>query len=403
MTIRPDTPMRRLLLFLAALMTVSAGSGAQAAGTTATPKPRGRGMEVRQYTLQVLTSSEAESLLVPFVPVEDGGGVWRSSGTVLTVIGTRRTLAVADSVLQSYDHPPVTLVLRFMLIEATDSAVTDPRIGEVDGELRRLLKFGGYRRLAEATSVVAETQNFTSTMAAVDRTEFTVNGGLKNVRDGRVGIGISLRSGTKGMMGVSTSPDTRQLLSTTLTVPLGQTVVLGTAAGDKGVTALILTVRPELAEGQASAPTVVTANTSMSAAKAVRNPPQVDTGTFAFRVQYGSATINGILHVFRDSLTVDSPYCTRVPHSRVSSSLWGSFNCTGMPMLDDFRIGFDAWKPRERSYWSGSYTKWQPSGRECVIYTTNKEGQSVCARWQAKMVEVTVRVGDKILVLPTSP
>jgi hypothetical protein len=50
------------------------------------------------------------------------------------------------------------------------------------------------------------------------------------------------------MMGVPISPNVRQLLATSLTVPLGQTVVLGTAAGDKGVQALILTVRPEMAK-----------------------------------------------------------------------------------------------------------------------------------------------------------
>lgn len=241
--------MRRILLLLAALLTVTASSGAQVAAAAPTPKPRGLGMEVRQYTLQVLTGSEATSLLAPYVPFEDGGGVWRSGGSVISVIGTKRTLAVADSVLKSYDHPPATIVLRFMLIAATDSAVKDSRIGEVDGELRRLLKFNGYRRVGEATSVVSETQGFTSTMSTTDLFDFTVDGSVKNVRDGRLSIAIQLRSGTTGLiMGVPTSPTARQLLSTTLTVPMGQTVVLGTAAADHGFAALILTVRPELAK-----------------------------------------------------------------------------------------------------------------------------------------------------------
>jgi hypothetical protein len=38
---------------------------------------------------------------------------------------------------------------------------------------------------------------------------------------------------------------TERLLSTGLTVPVGQTVVLGSAAGKDGRRALILTVRPE--------------------------------------------------------------------------------------------------------------------------------------------------------------
>lgn len=242
--------MRRSLLLLGFLLTIAVRSDAQATtGTTVIPKPRGAGMDVRQYTLQTISTREAVSLLTPFVPFDNGGGVWASSSSVITVVGVKRTLAVADSVLKSYDHAPATLVFRFMLIVATDSAVKDPRIGEVDSELRRLLKFSGYRRLAEATTVVSEEMGFMTTASSSDLGEFTIAGTVKTVVNGRVGIMIELRGGTTGMMmGVPMSPNVRQLLSTSLTVPLGQTVVLGTAAGDKGVQALILTVRPELAK-----------------------------------------------------------------------------------------------------------------------------------------------------------
>ncbi len=241
--------MRRFLLVLAVLLTVPVFAGAQATGSAVSPKPRGAGMEVRQYTLQTMSAREAVSLLTPYVPFEDGGGVWSSTQAVVSVIGVKRTLALADSVLKLYEHAPATLVFRFMLIAATDSSVRDPRIGEVDSELRRLLKFGGYRRLAEATTIVSEQMGFTSTASTPDLGEFTISGAVKSVVDGRVGVKIELRGGTTGMvMGMPVSPSVRELLSTSLTVPLGQTVVLGTAAGDKGVQALILTVRPELAK-----------------------------------------------------------------------------------------------------------------------------------------------------------
>jgi hypothetical protein len=377
--------MRRLLLLIAVVMTVSAGSGAQATGTEATPKPRARGMEVRQYTLQVLSGSEAVSLLAPFVSVEDGGGVWRSSSTVISVIGTKRTLAVADSVLRSYDHQPVTLALRFMLIEATDSAVTDARIGEVDGELRSLLKFKGYRRLAEATSMVAENQNFTSTMSAADRSEFTVDGGVKTVRDGRVGIGISLRSGTKGMMmGAPTSPDTRQLLSTTLTVPLGQTAVLGTAASDMGVAALILTVKPELAE--------LTARQSTA--------PQSSEGTFEFKVHFGSASFDGILRVLGDSMEVESPsgYC--VSDLRQSSLEVKRFNCEGLTGVENLVLAFDIHNLRERSNWWGKLNEERTDGRQCVQYRRDPKLGNVCVEWGPKVTQVKKSVRDRIILTP---
>jgi len=393
--------MRRIVLFLSALLTFSATSSAQATGSALTPRPRGAGMEVRQYTLQVLSGSEAALLLTPFVPVGDGGGVWRSGSSVISVVGTKRTLAVADSVLKSYDHPPATLVLRFMLIAATDSAVTDPGIGEVEGELRRLLKFNGYRRLAEATSVVAETQGFTATMSAADRTEYTVDGGVKSVRDGRVGIGISLRSGTTGMMmGVPTSRDTRQLLSTALTIPLGQTVVLGTAAGDKGMAALILTVRPELAAQQSPAPAAGIGRASPSDTKTAGNVPASSEATYDFRLHYGSANFDGILRVHGDSMEVESShgYC-RADVQRASFEV-KRFDCEGLQGVEDFVLAFDVHHVSDRSRWLGSVRQQQADGRLCIMYSSDPKQKNVCVMWEPKFKEVKRGIGDRIFMTP---
>jgi hypothetical protein len=337
-------------------------------------------MEVRQYTLQILTGSEAQSLLAPFVPVEDGGGVWRSSNTVISVIGTKRTLAVADSVLKSYDHKPVTLALRFMLIEATDTAVTDARIGDVDRELRSLLKFKGYRRLADATSIVAESQNFTSTMSAADKSEFTVDGTVKTVRDGSVGIGISLRSGTKGMMmGVPTSPDTRQLLSTTLTVPLGQTAVLGTAAGDKGMAALILTVRPELAE--------LVARQSKA--------PESNERTYDLRMSFGTTRFDGSLHVLGDSLEVESLHGYCVADFRKSSLIVKRFNCEGLTGVENLVLFFNIQNLRDGSEWSGTINEEQTNGPVCI-----QTRGGVCVAWKPTIGDQSKRVGGRIILTP---
>jgi len=333
-------------------------------------------MEVRQYSLQVLTGAEATSLLAPYVPFENGGGVWRSSGSVISVIGTRRTLAVADSVLKSYDHPPATLVLRFMLIAATDSVVTDSRIGEVDGELRRLLKFNGYRRLAEATSVVSEAQAFTSTMSAADQSEFTVDGTVRSVRDGRVAMVIQLRGGT---FGAPASSFSRQLLATTLTVPVGQTVVLGTAAGDKGNAALILTVRPELAEG--------TARQSPA--------PQGSERTFEFKVHSGLASFDGILRVLGDSMTVESSHGYCVADLRQSSMEVKRFNCEGLPGVENLVLAFDVQNLRERSNWWGKTNEEQTNGSKCTQY---KGG--ACIAWTPTVGSFKKNVRDRIMLTP---
>lgn len=373
--------MRRLLLIFAALL--PAYAGAQATGTTATPKSRAPGMEVRQYTLQVLSGSDAQSLLAPFVPVEGGGGVWRSSGTVITVIGSKRTLAVADSVLKLYDHQPTTLALRFMLIEASDSAVSDGRIGEVEAELRKVLKFNGYRLMAEATALVAEAQGFTSTMSTADHAEFTVDGGVKTVREGSVGIGIALRSGTKGLlMGTPTSPDTRQLLATSLTVPIGQTAVLGTAANDKGIAALILTVRPELSGSSGAQP----------------GASQARERTFEFKVHSNAASFEGLLRVLGDSMEVEAlhGYCVYDP--RKSDKQVKRFNCEGLSGVGNVVLHFYLQNVRDASEWTGFANEEQTNGPECTQYR-----QGVCIAWKPTVNTLRKRVGGRILLKPKSP
>jgi hypothetical protein len=374
--------MRRLLFFLFALLTVSASSGAQATGTSVMSKPRGAGMGILQYRLQVLSGSEATSLLTALLPFEDGGGVWQSSPSVISVVGSKRTLAIADSVLKSYDHAPATLVFEFMLIAATDSAVSDPSIGEVDGELRQLLKFNGYRRLAQATSVVAENADFTSTLSAADLGAFTVQGGVRRIRDGRVPVQIQLRSGTtQVVMGVATSPTTRELLSTAMTVPLGQTVVLGTAAGYAGVAALILTVKPELpkmTERQSTAP----ANS---------------TGTYKFRIHSGTASFEGILHVLGDSMDVDSPDGICKPDEVSPRNLRRRFYCTGMQGVAGLQLLFDVHNLMNFSKWQGYVGEEVAAGQRCIRYSQDPPMKNACLEWQPIVKSVSRRVGDKIL------
>ena len=255
--------MRRLpsvigsLLVIAPLLggaQVAPAKSTQPARTAASVSARAPGMEAHTYSLQLLSGDDAARLLMPYVPFDGGGGLFAASSAggvrAITVVGNTRTHAVVDSVLKEMDHSPATIVFHFMLIAATDSVVNDASIGEVDGELRRLLRFNGYRRVSEATAMVAEANRFRSTMSSPELGDFTVEGSTRYVRGGRVSLEISLESGTgtPTIVGGGIVQMPKPLLSTSLSIPLGQTVVLGTAAGDKGVAALILTLRLELAK-----------------------------------------------------------------------------------------------------------------------------------------------------------
>jgi hypothetical protein len=200
---------------------------------------------VKTIPLNHLTSNEAVKLLSPYSQTP-GGGVYEVSPNIraVTIRETPKIYAEMMAVLGQYDRDPATVTLNFQLIAAENTNTRDPGVASLDSLLRGVLKYTGYRLLTTSVASGSENGRIVQTLSA-DGESFSLQVFLKDVRvDGNaasVHLNVSLYRNPSGRQ-----PAT-QVLETGVTVPIGQTVVLGTSATDAGQRALILTVRPQLA------------------------------------------------------------------------------------------------------------------------------------------------------------
>jgi hypothetical protein len=253
--------MRRTYTAVALCISLLAGGALNAQNPLA-------GIAVRTFTLQSLSPKDAADLVSPYTMFVPGAGVYEAGGALraITVRGTSEMLARVDSILRANDHPRATLIMRFQLIAASENAARDPAISDVDTELRKLFRFAGYRLLSQGTAITNEGQNFNLTMGGVNGEALKLAGfvvatraagnGPLYVVDGVVSspaaggtaqLSIALERDIQRFVNGAATHATEILLSTGLTVPLGQTVVLGSAAYGATIPAIILVVRPEVA------------------------------------------------------------------------------------------------------------------------------------------------------------
>jgi hypothetical protein len=216
--------------------------------------------EVRLFPLQHLSNADAAKLIAPFTnqPFEQ---VYEPGAAVrgVTVRASAATLAMIDSLLTTHDQPPVTIVLRFQVIAASDSALRDPQISaEVLSALREALPFTGYRQVAATTVAVSPSarRGFATTMTGGDE-QLRLSGNMTGIgfrveAQPRPGVARAVTSAALEVnlygLSLSTPPGTswNPLVTTTLSVPIGQTVVIGSASTATNQKALILVVRPEV-------------------------------------------------------------------------------------------------------------------------------------------------------------
>jgi hypothetical protein len=240
--------MRRqaLLLTTLAALSLPAFAGAQ--------DPRD--LSVKTFRLRNLRPEDAAKLLGPYVN-SPGGGVFEAGSIgAITVRETSTMLVFIDSLLRVHDRDRARVSMRFQLIAALDTAHRDPAIAGIDAELRKLFRFAGYELIGEGTALTEEMSDFTMTLSTRARPlggeriseAFQIRGWIEGVQgagDARtVRITVTLRSALQGN-------EAPELLRTGLSMPAGQSVILGSARptmtfGSR--VALILVVQPEVSE-----------------------------------------------------------------------------------------------------------------------------------------------------------
>jgi hypothetical protein len=207
---------------------------------------------VKTVPLHHLSSGEAVKLLSPYTQ-SPGGGVFEVSASVraVTIREVPKVYAEMMAVLAQYDRDPASVTLNFQLVAAENSNTRDPGVAGLDSLLRGVLKYTGYRLLTTSVASASENGTVTQTLSA-DGATFTLQVYVSDIRvDGSdASVHLSVNLTRNGIPSRGTGPN--QVLTTGVTVPFGQTVVLGTSAtdlgsgADPGQRALILTVRPQL-------------------------------------------------------------------------------------------------------------------------------------------------------------
>lgn len=221
----------------------------------------GGDLETRTYEVQYLPSHEVRMLVEPYVFTDRDGrpGTLSSLDGALTVRETADNLERIERVLERFDRPRPSVMLHFQIIEANGAAESDPAIAAVERELRRLFRFDGYELVAETQMGGIQGTGFRQMIGgrADDQSEvviggedpslgFMIRGGVTEVRRGGEGATVTVDVGLH-------TARAGDILETTVTIPAGHSVVLGTAKAPGYEGALILVVRAEITERDAGA------------------------------------------------------------------------------------------------------------------------------------------------------
>lgn len=204
----------------------------------------GGDLETRTYEVQYLPSQEVRALVEPYVFTEREGrpGTMSSMEGALTVRETEDNLQRIEQMLAQFDRPRPSVMLHFQIIEANGAGESDPAIAAVERELRRLFRFEGYDLVAETQMGGIQGTGFRQTIGSRDvDTAFRIHGAVTEVR--RAGEAPTVTVDVGLFAGGPTD-----ILSTTVTIPAGHSVVLGTANAPGYEGALILVVRADIVE-----------------------------------------------------------------------------------------------------------------------------------------------------------
>ena len=202
----------------------------------------------RTIPLRYLSAVDAARLISPYARSPQGGVFEAPGVNAVTVTETAPILARIDSLIRENDKSPAVLSFRFQIIAADDTPSLDAAIEPIASTLRGLFRYRGYRLLGEGSTTAGESESFALTVAAGTE-RFALNGDVITVQATPTGsVRMRVRLGQMAGGSYHGKPiESETLLTTGLTLPLGQTVVLGSAASGGSDKALILAVRPEVA------------------------------------------------------------------------------------------------------------------------------------------------------------
>lgn len=187
-------------------------------------------LETRTFTLEGVSPMEAANIIDAYVYRDrpHNPGMISADRNMLSVRETADNLdrigRVIDELNAGAGTAPET-TLHFQLVEADGASETDPRIADVEAQLRKVLRFDGYRLLGEA---------FVTTQAGpIDQPIRTPDGGEYRI-EGTFGEGyevtgnnINVVDSNRELSLTFSTGGGSVLLRSTVNIRDGQTIVLG--------------------------------------------------------------------------------------------------------------------------------------------------------------------------------
>jgi hypothetical protein len=197
-----------------------------------------RALEVRTISLDHLTAGQAAELVTPYLSKD--GSVFHSKEMLnaITIRDHSRNVDRIRSMISVRDASPANVALHFQLIRATPGGEVGPGLDRIAEALGELLRFNGYQLMSEALVSASE-------RGVVEQ---TLDGGGMPLQ---LGVRINDLRGSDNNGSAELAVELRRpsggsVLVTNVVVPMGQTVVLGSAYPGSDGNALILTVRGEM-------------------------------------------------------------------------------------------------------------------------------------------------------------
>jgi hypothetical protein len=194
----------------------------------------GADLQVRTFLLQYLSPDDAAAFVAPYVDYVPGGGVFRANAVRgITVRAVPSVMLRVDSLLKASDKPRPSVKLTFVVVEALgETAPPDPELTSMDKELRSVLRYKGYRQIALGLVTTEEARLSELTLSDGESQPFSLRVSTQRVDLSGKGV-IQLEIGLEGWPWSARANGGRSgtpILGTGLTVPIGQSVVVGSGS-----------------------------------------------------------------------------------------------------------------------------------------------------------------------------
>ena len=195
-------------------------------------------LAVRTVPLTRLTVDDAMALLTPYITSE-GGAVFRA-GSDVPAITLREKQERMDSLvrlLREYDHPPSSVTLTLKTLIAEDHGGLADELKPLAAILAPFAESGGLRVASSGTVSGAEGQTMMTQLGSgPGAVVVTVDVVSAQTRDSALAVRLRVGVGRPGESGPS--------LRTDITVPLGRSLVLGTATSGTATPLPLLLLTP---------------------------------------------------------------------------------------------------------------------------------------------------------------